>query len=69
MSDRNTEAVGYLVSILSVVMLAYAAWQGTVPGAPLRYLVIAGAGLSIIGMTLRWLVFWRRHGRKHRKDH
>ncbi len=68
MSDRNTEALGYLVSIFSVIMLGYAAWQGTAPDTPLRTFVIAGVSLSILGMVLRWLVFWRRHGKKHRKE-
>lgn len=69
MTDRRIEAVGYLISAVSVLILAYAAWQGTHPGSPLRIAVLAGALLSIVGMALRWLVFWRRHGHKHRNRH
>lgn len=68
MSNRTIEAVGYLISVASVALLAFAAWQGTAGQAGLRMAVVVGAAFSIIGMGLRWIVFWRRHGPKHRKQ-
>lgn len=61
------EGFGYFVSILSVVFLAMAAWL-TAQGRPaLRAFIIAGAALSVVGMALRWYVWWRRHGGRHRR--
>ncbi len=67
MSDRRIEAIGYLISVASVVLLASAAWAGTAESDRLRLLVLVGAGFSIVGMGLRWLVFWHRHGHRNRK--
>lgn len=47
--------LGYLVSILSVVLLGLVAWPG--PDEPRWHIVVilAGMALSIAGMGLRWL--------------
>jgi uncharacterized membrane protein YvlD (DUF360 family) len=61
------ESFGYFISIISVALLGMAAWL-TAEGRPiLRFAVVAGATLSVLGMFLRWYVWWRRHGRKHHK--
>ncbi len=61
------ESFGYFVSIASVALLTLATWL-TAEGRPmLRIAVIVGATLSMIGMIMRWYVWWRRHGRKHHR--
>ncbi|MEJ1973463.1 MAG: hypothetical protein WDM96_13680 [Lacunisphaera sp.] len=58
------ESFGYLISIVSVTLLALATWL-TAQGRPiLRITVVTGATLSVLGMILRWYVWWRRHGRR-----
>ena len=63
------EGFGYFISILSVALLALAAWLGAEGRPILRFAVLAGATLSVLGMILRWYVWWQRHGRHkgHRK--
>jgi hypothetical protein len=58
------EGFGYFISIISVALLGMAAWL-TAEGRPiLRFAVVTGATLSVLGMILRWYVWWHRHGRK-----
>jgi hypothetical protein len=49
---------GYLVSTISVMILALVAWQ-TTETEGLRLLVILSASLSVLGMVLRWVSFER----------
>jgi hypothetical protein len=49
---------GYLVSTISVMILALVAWQ-TTETEGLRLLVILSALLSVLGMVLRWVSFER----------
>jgi uncharacterized membrane protein len=49
---------GYLISTLSVMILALIAWHTTETDG-LRALVILSALLSVFGMVLRWLSFER----------
>jgi uncharacterized membrane protein YvlD (DUF360 family) len=61
------EGFGYFISIISVALLGMAAWLSAEGRPILRFAVVAGATLSVLGMILRWYVWWRRHGRKHHK--
>jgi uncharacterized membrane protein YvlD (DUF360 family) len=62
------EGFGYFISIISVALLGMAAWLSAEGRPILRFAVVTGATLSVIGMILRWYVWWRRHGRrKHHK--
>jgi hypothetical protein len=65
--SRAIEGVGYIVSILSVALLARVAWIGAQDDFALKSLVALGAALSIFGMMLRWYVFSRRHRHKRHK--
>lgn len=49
---------GYLVSTISVMILALVAWQSTELDG-LRVLVVLSAILSVVGMVLRWISFER----------
>jgi hypothetical protein len=49
---------GYLISTLSVMILALIAWH-TAEAEWLRVLVVISALLSVAGMVLRWLSFER----------
>jgi len=61
------EGFGYVISIVSVALLAVAAWLGAGERPELRSVILAGAALSVLGMILRWYVRWRRHGRQRHR--
>jgi hypothetical protein len=56
--DANLlKTIGYLISTVSVALLAAVAWS-TIPDDPiLRLALIAGVATSILGMVLRWLSY------------
>jgi uncharacterized BrkB/YihY/UPF0761 family membrane protein len=45
---------GYLLSIISVALLAWVAWPAPDEDRALVGAVIAGAVLSVVGMAMRW---------------
>jgi hypothetical protein len=53
-SGADWNGIGYLVSIISVVLLGIVAWPG--PGEPEWHIpvIIVGMAASIIGMALRY---------------
>jgi hypothetical protein len=48
---------GYLVSTISVILLAAVAWKGASKDPVLLVCLILGALTSIVGMGLRWRAF------------
>ena len=50
---------GYLVSILSVVLLAITSWKGAKDDPLLLAVLVLGVLTSIGGMVLRWISFER----------
>ncbi|MDR6833377.1 MULTISPECIES: hypothetical protein [unclassified Sphingopyxis] len=46
--------IGYVLSIVSVALLAWVAWPARDEDRALAGAVIAGAALSVVGMALRW---------------
>ena len=50
---------GYLVSTVSVLLLAIVAWKGAKDDPLLTALLILGALTSVTGMALRWVAFLR----------
>lgn len=48
------KAVGYVISIFSVILLGIVAWQSTVENPELKPYLIAGMATSIVGMLLRF---------------
>ena len=46
--------IGYALSIVSVVLLAWVAWPAPGENRGLIGAIIAGSVLSVIGMALRW---------------
>ena len=46
--------IGYVLSIVSVALLAWAAWPAPEEDRALAGAVIAGAALSVVGLALRW---------------
>ena len=59
---------GYLVSIVSVLLLGSVAWPKPNDPAWHRPALIAGMAASIIGMGLRWLESRRQRGQLHRVE-
>lgn len=49
------KSIGYVISILSVLLLGLAAWQGVADNETLRLCLIGGMIASVIGMLLRWI--------------
>jgi uncharacterized membrane protein YvlD (DUF360 family) len=51
------KTLGYLVSVVSVVLLAIVSWKSASQDSLLLAALIGGAATSIIGMFLRWLSY------------
>lgn len=51
------KTIGYLISSLSVVLLAAVSWKSAVETPALMLPLIAGVATSILGMLLRWISF------------
>ena len=64
MSPLAIKTGGYLVSAVSVVLLAIVAWPGASKDPVLVAALIAGAATSVTGMALRWLSYWIEERRK-----
>lgn len=52
------KSMGYLVSILSVLLLGAVAWESVADDAAMRACLILGMLTSISGMGLRWTSFF-----------
>lgn len=48
------KGIGYLISTVSVLLLATVAWQSTVQDQQLRIYLVAGVVTAIIGMIFRY---------------
>lgn len=46
--------IGYVLSIVSVALLAWVAWPAAGGNRGLMGAIIAGSVLSVVGMALRW---------------
>jgi biotin transporter BioY len=55
---------GYLVSTISVVLLAIVAWPNASKEPLLAAALLVGAAASVTGMGLRWLSYWIEERRK-----
>lgn len=64
MSPLAIKTCGYLVSTISVVLLAIVAWPGASKEPLLAAALIVGAAASVTGMALRWLSYWIEERRK-----
>lgn len=51
------KGVGYLISTMSVFMLAIVSWSSASKSYALTACLVGGAVLSIIGMFCRWLTY------------
>jgi len=47
--------IGYALSIISVVLLAWVAWPAPGENRGLIWAIVAGSVLSVVGMALRWV--------------
>ena len=63
------KSLGYLLSELSIVLLAMSAWTGASGNPTMRIAVGVGAVLAAAGMAMRWAAYWRKHEKKkHRHE-
>jgi hypothetical protein len=51
------KTIGYLVSTVSVALLAIVSWKSASQDPILAACLIGGAAASILGMALRWLSY------------
>ena len=58
------KSLGYLLSILSVVLLGIVSFQATRTNPELFWPLVLGMGTSMIGMALRWLANARQGGKE-----
>jgi hypothetical protein len=58
------KTLGYLVSTVSVFLLAAPGWKSAMEHPPLLICMLAGMSASIGGMLLRWLSFRREQREK-----
>ena len=59
------KTLGYLISTLSVVLLAIVSWKATAAEPLLRGCLIGGAVASVLGMFCRWLSY--EYEKKYRR--
>jgi len=59
------KTLGYLISTVSVVLLALPAWKSAAEHPILLFALMAGMATSMLGMLLRWLAYM--HERKQKK--
>jgi biotin transporter BioY len=64
MSPLAIKTCGYLVSTVSVILLATVAWPGASKEPLLATALVVGATASVVGMGLRWLSYWIEERRK-----
>ncbi|MBJ6133802.1 hypothetical protein JAU75_13230 [Ochrobactrum sp. Q0168] len=65
-SLHKLKGVGYLVSTLSVFLLALVSWASAQKSILLTICLISGAATSIVGMFCRWLSY--QIEKKQRKE-
>lgn len=65
-SLHKLKGLGYLISTLSVVLLAIVSWDSARKSLPLSVCLLAGAGTSIVGMFCRWLSYQIEKSQKER---
>ena len=58
MTPFALKTAGYILSAISVVLLATVAWPTTSGEPLLAVALVAGAALSVLGMGVRWLSYW-----------
>ncbi|WP_296595383.1 hypothetical protein [Phenylobacterium sp.] len=58
------KTLGYVISALSVVLLAVPSWKSASEHPVLLFALMAGMATSILGMFLRWLSYLNEQKRK-----
>ena len=61
---NKIRSAGYLVSVISVVLLSIASWSNAQKSALVMACLIGGALTSIVGMGCRWLSYEIEERRK-----
>lgn len=65
--NAHLKLIGYLLSELSVMLLAVSAWYGTGGNPALQLAVALGTLLALTGMAMRGIAYWRKQKRKRQK--
>ncbi|UCI06298.1 hypothetical protein [Mesorhizobium sp. B1-1-8] len=66
-SPHTLKGIGYLVSTISVFLLAIVSWSSASQTAMLTACLLAGAATSIVGMFCRWLSYEIEKRRKEQQ--
>jgi hypothetical protein len=62
------KGTGYLISTMSVILLATVSWESASKSPLLIACLLAGSAISIIGMFCRWLSYEIEKRREERQD-
>jgi len=62
------KTLGYAVSSVSVLLLAWVAWETAKQDPTLEAALWAGVVTAILGMVLRWISWWRGRADKRSLD-
>lgn len=54
MSPASQKSLGYLLSLVSVVLLGVVSWKSAQSDPLLAAALVGGMGTSLIGLVLRW---------------
>lgn len=57
MKPTALKTSGYIISTLSVILLAVVSWKATAEDPVLRACLVGGALASVLGMFCRWLSY------------
>lgn len=60
------KTIGYIISILSVMLLGFAAWRTAPQDDVLLLCLVGGMMASILGMLLRWISHLQDQREKHK---
>ncbi|QKC85369.1 hypothetical protein [Mesorhizobium sp. NZP2077] len=60
------KGIGYLISTISVILLAIVSWSSASKNDLLTACLVAGAAFSIVGMFCRWLTYEIEKRQEHK---
>ena len=58
------KSLGYLVSVVSVMLLGAVTWEAASGSPWMRIALLGGMATSFMGMGLRWLSYYLAHRRE-----
>ena len=66
-SGIGLKSFGYALSVASVFLLGVAGWDGASRHSLTKWALIAGMGISVVGIGIRWWVYFAEHRERSRR--